>query len=171
MPTPDATTGEAFRDELRAQLAQCHYKIRHCVGQLSQDQLWHRAGESFNSIGNLVLHVTGNLRQRFLAVIGGEPDQRNRDAEFAERRSIPAAELLAGLDDVVVRIDGLLAALAPQRMLETRRYRMLRGDVENSVLGIAFQTIVHVAGHTQEIIALTRLQLGERYQFLEGRKP
>ncbi len=150
-----------------AQLDQCRHKIHHCVEQLSLEQLWHRSGEEFNSIGNLVLHLTGNLRQRLLAVVGPEPDQRDRAAEFAERRQIPAAELLASFDDVVRRADALLAGWPAERLLEMRRYGMLRGEVEGSVLSVILQTLVHLGGHTQEIIALSRLQLGDKYRFIQ----
>lgn len=161
--------GRLFLDEARVQLNQCHQKIRHCVGQLSDEQLWHRAGEQFNSIANLVLHLTGNVGQRFLSVVGGEPDDRDRDAEFAQRGPIPKTVLLERLDDVVGRADALLAALGPELLTEMRRYRMLRGEVQGSVLTVILQTLVHVAGHTQEIVALTRLQLPDAYRFMETR--
>jgi hypothetical protein len=168
MTTSDAAIGRSLVAEARSQLAQSHRKIEHCLGQLSDEQLWHRAGENFNSIANLVLHLAGNISQRMLAVVGGEPDVRDRAAEFAERGPIAKAELWARFDDAVRRSDALLASLAPERLIETRRYRMLRGEVENTVLGVIVQTLVHVGGHTQEIVALTRLQLREVYQFLES---
>ena len=60
-------------------------KIRHCVAQLSDEQLWWRPAESMNSIGNLVLHLAGNLRQWIVSGVGGETDTRERGREFAER--------------------------------------------------------------------------------------
>jgi hypothetical protein len=161
------STGRAFLDEVRGQLALCQSKIHHCLGQLSDQQLWHRAGDDFNSIANLVLHLTGNISQRFLSVVDNQPDTRNRDAEFAERGPIAKAELLAGLDAAIARADAVLAALEPARLLESRRHRRLRGEVETSVLGVILQTLVHVGGHTQEIIALTRLQLRDDYRYMD----
>ncbi len=116
-----------------------------------------------------MLHLTGNLRQRFLSVIGDEPDQRDRPAEFAARGPIAGAKLLADFEETVARIERLLSGFEPVRLVETRRYAMLRGEVENSVLGVALQTLVHLGGHTQEIIALTRRALGDQYRFLENR--
>lgn len=168
MSSADSAIGRAFLEEARGQLAQCRHKIHHCLAQLSDEQLWHRAGENFNSVANLVLHLTGNIAQRMLSVVGGEPDGRNRDAEFAARGPISQADLAAGFDDVVRRTDALFAALPPERLLETRRYRMLRGEVEGTVMTLILQTLIHVGGHTQEIVALTRLQLRDRYRFMEA---
>ena len=60
----------------------------------------------------------------------------------------------------------MLASLPNERLLETRRFHMLRGDVERPVVRVILQTLVHLGGHTQEIVALTRLQLRERYRFM-----
>src|SRR5262245_39927847 len=109
--TTNAEAAEITRaliDEARGQMAGCHRKIRHCVEQLSEEQVWHRAGDGFNSIANLVLHLTGNVRQRIGSIIGGEPDVRDRPLEFSERGPIAKSELLARL---AVAFDGADAVL------------------------------------------------------------
>jgi uncharacterized damage-inducible protein DinB len=156
----------AFLAEARDQFQNCHRRLAHCLDQLSDEQIWWRADERLNSIGNLLLHVTGNMRQRILSLIGDEPDTRDRDAEFAERRHVPGTELRQALDDTMRRVDALLESVDAQRLLETRRYHMLKGEVEGTVLTLIAQTAAHLTGHTQEIIAYTRMQLGERYRFL-----
>ena len=70
-------------------------------GLLTEEQLWTRYGENQNAAGNLVLHLTGNVRQWILSGIGGAEDTRVRDAEFAARGSVPAGELIAGLRGVI----------------------------------------------------------------------
>jgi hypothetical protein len=64
-------------------------KINHCLGQLSDEQVWWRSQPSLNSIGNLILHLSGNLRQWLVAGLGDAKDVRDRPAEFAERGPIP----------------------------------------------------------------------------------
>ena len=64
-------------------------RIKHCLGQLTDDQVWRRSQPSLNSIGNLILHLCGNLRQWIVAGLGGAPDERNRPAEFSERGVVP----------------------------------------------------------------------------------
>ncbi|MCH8828451.1 MAG: DUF664 domain-containing protein [Planctomycetes bacterium] len=68
--------------------------IRHCVEQLSPEKIWWRPHESMNSIGNLILHLAGNVRQWIVAGIGETADVRNRPAEFSQRGPIPSADLL-----------------------------------------------------------------------------
>lgn len=167
MPPTDLDVAQAYLLEARNQLQLCHRKLLHCVEQLNDDQLWWRAGEDFNSIANLLLHLDGNVRQRILSLIGGEPDRRNRQAEFAERGPIPRDELVSRLDGTLQKADEVLAQLDPQRLLEIRPYPMLKGEVEGTLLTLILQTLVHLGGHTQEIVAVTRLQLREGYRFMQ----
>ena len=163
--TADGEIGQAYLTEARQQLQECHRKIRHCLEQLTDEQVWWRAGDDFNSIANLLLHLNGNIGQRVLSLIGGLPRERNRAQEFAERGPISKAELLSRFDETVQQADAVLAALPAARLLETRRYQMLAGEVEKTLLAIILHTLVHLGGHTQEIVALTRMQLRERYRF------
>ncbi|KAB2950316.1 MAG: DUF1572 domain-containing protein, partial [Thermoanaerobaculia bacterium] len=70
-------------------------KIAAAVEPLGEEQVWWRADERSNSIGNLLVHLVGNLSQWVLAGLGGEPYERRRDAEFAARGGASKAELLA----------------------------------------------------------------------------
>ena len=58
-------------------------RIEGCVRQLSAAELWHRANPQCNSVGNLLLHLAGNVRQWIQCGIRGDTDLRNRDSEFA----------------------------------------------------------------------------------------
>ncbi|HEY2894137.1 MAG TPA: DUF1572 family protein [Pirellulales bacterium] len=159
--------GIEFLREARREMADCRRKIEHCVEQLSEEQLWWRPNEATNSIANLLLHLAGNIGQRIGSGVGGQPYDRDRDREFAERGPIGKVELRARLDRSIALADRVLAGLADEQLLEARRYRMLRGDVEASVLRLIVQTLVHLGGHTQEIIAMTRRQLGDAYRFMQ----
>ena len=167
MSVSNTEIGSALLAESRKQLEMCRAKIRHCVNQLNDEQVWHRAGAEFNSIANLLLHLDGNIRQRMLSLIGGAPDDRDRDREFSERGPIAKTELLARFEETIRRTDALLASLPSDRLLENRRYHMLKGEVEGTLVTLILHTLVHLGGHTQEIVALTRLQLRERYRFLQ----
>ena len=168
----DSAIAANFLTESRRQFRLIAGRVHHAVEQLDNEQIWWRAGEPFNSIGNLVLHLTGNISERIGSLVGGQAYERDRDREFAERKKIPTATLLARFDETMSQVEHVLSALPPERLLEKRRYRMLAGEVENTLMAIIVQNLVHVAGHTQEIIALTRTQLGERYRFqLPGSRP
>src|SRR5262245_7234497 len=85
-------------------------RIAHCLNQLTDAQVWVRERPDMNAIGNLVLHLTGNVRQLIVCNLSGEPDDRNRPAEFAAREPIPKAELLHRLNETVTRAKAAIAA-------------------------------------------------------------
>jgi hypothetical protein len=147
--------------EAAHELASALGKIKHCLGQLTDEQVWWRSGPSLNSIGNLVLHLCGNVRQWIVAGLGGAADGRNRPAEFSERGQIPKDELLRRLAAVVDEAGAVLARQTARQLLETRR---IQGFAVTGLKAI-FDSVPHFRGHTQEIISMTRLQLGDAYEF------
>ena len=157
--------GADFLSEARQQLAACAGTIRHCLAQLDDGQIWWRPRAEMNSIGNLVLHLIGNLQQRYLADIGGEPFDRDRFGEFTERRSIPRDDLSKRFHDTLDRVDTALAAMPDDLLREHRQYTVTAGTIDGTVQALIFRTLTHLAGHTQEILFMTRFQLGEKYIF------
>jgi hypothetical protein len=117
-----AAVGAAAANKLHGALA----RIEHCLGQLSDEQIWWRSRSDSNSIGNLLLHLCGNLRQWIVAGLGGVRDVRDRPAEFAERGPVPRAERIRRLDKVVGEAEKTLAKLTAGQFLETRRIQALK---------------------------------------------
>jgi len=152
-----AAVGSEAGKELTSALA----KIKHCLGQLTDEQVWWRSRPSLNSIGNLILHLCGNVRQWIVAGLGGAADSRDRPAEFSERGPIPKDELLRRLEAVVDEARTILARQTARQLLEARRIQGF--DVTG--LAAVFDSVPHFRGHTQEIVSLTRLQLGDAYRF------
>lgn len=157
----NVTIGRAFIELGRLRLADRAGRVEHCVGQLDDARVWWRPVESMNSVANILLHLGGNLRQWLVSGVGGAADIRDRPAEFAERGSIPRDELLRGFLATVAEADGVLASLHEARLLERRRIQ----GFDETVLSAIWGTLEHLGGHTQEIIYITRLQLGDRYRF------
>jgi hypothetical protein len=153
--------GRAFIDVARRHLAERADRIAHCVGQLDDVQVWWRPQGSMNSIANILLHLSGNLRQWIVSGVGGEPDVRDRPGEFSERGAIPKAELLGRVQAVVAQADAVLAGLDESRLLEPRRIQ----GFDETALSATWRSLEHLGGHTQEIIYISRLQLGDRYRF------
>jgi hypothetical protein len=151
----------AVGSEAGNELSSALDKIKHCLGQLTEEQVWWRSQPSMNSIGNLILHLCGNVRQWIIAGLGGAVDRRDRPAEFSERGPIPKDELLHRLEAVVDEAKAVLGRLTARRLLEAR---CIQGfDVTG--LGAIFDSVPHFRGHTQEIISMTRLRLGDAYKF------
>ncbi|MEX2560103.1 MAG: DUF1572 family protein [Pirellulales bacterium] len=151
----------ALAAEAANELADALGKIEHCLAQLTDQQVWWRSCESTNSIGNLVLHLAGNLRQWIVSGLGGAADQRDRPSEFAQRGGIASQELLGRLRGVVGEAQAALASLSPDELLRVRRIQ----GFEVSGLAAIFHSVPHFRGHTQEIVHLTRLELGDAYRF------
>ena len=90
-------------------------KIERCLEKLSDEQIWWRANEESNSIGNLILHLCGNARQWIVCGVGSAPDARNRDAEFEQRDLIPRDELVTLLRAPSQTFARLFSPSIPQR--------------------------------------------------------
>ena len=142
-------------------LRQAMLKVEHCCRQLTAGQIWTRPSPGMNSVGNLLLHVDGNLRQWALSGLGGQPDSRDRQAEFSAEVSTGAEVLLERLRQTVDEATSLFARLDHDAL--TRTYQIQ--GFECSGLAAMFHTSSHLVGHTHQIIQLTRLQLGANYEF------
>jgi hypothetical protein len=161
MATTNAYFADAYLVEAREQLAKASGTIRHCLSQLTDAQLSWRPHGSRNSIGNLVLHLCGNVRQWIISGVGGETDVRDRPKEFAERGPFRKEDVLRQLDKVVEQADAVLRTPRPLRLLERRRIQ----GFETTGLSAIFDSVAHFKGHSQEIVCLTRMQLGDSYRY------
>ena len=144
-------------------------KIEHCLEKLTDQQIWWRANNESNSIGNLVLHLCGNARQWIIAGVGSLPDTRVRDAEFEQRELIGRDQLLSLLRSTLAEIQVVLRALDPATILDRRQ---IQGhDVD--VLKAIFHVTEHFSMHTGQIIMLTKLLTATDLQFydFEGDAP
>lgn len=135
--------------------------ITHCVEQLNDEQVWWRPSASMNSIANLMLHVAGNMRQWIIAGVGHIDDTRNRPQEFAERGPIGKDELVRRLRDTAAEAVVTLTNANPDDLLVRRKIQSF--DVTG--FGAMFHSVAHLCGHTQEIVHMSRCQLGDRYEF------
>src|SRR5687768_1099425 len=152
-----------FLDRSRHYLAREYpTKIQRCLDVLPAEALWRRDDASENSVGNLLLHLAGNVRQWIVSGVGDVPDARHRSAEFDARHG-SASELLAALLDTLREADEVLASLDGSSLGERRR---IQGrDV--SVLDAVYHVVEHFSMHTGQIILLTKRYAPGRVQFYE----
>ena len=142
-----------------------HYqpKIERCLEKLTEEQIWWRANEESNSIGNLILHLCGNARQWIISGVGGQPDARVRDAEFEQRQVINRDELLTLLRSTLSELETTLRTLDPSTLLERRK---IQGD-DVDVLEAIFHVTEHFSMHTGQIIMLTKMLTASDLRFYD----
>lgn len=147
-------TAQAFIAQSR-ELLKTDYlpKIERCLERLTDEDVWWRASEESNSIGNLLLHLSGNVRQWIVSGVGGGADARVRQQEFDERAILPRTELLARLKQTLEEADGVLSSLDDARLLESRQIQ--GSDV--TVLEAVYHVVEHFSMHTGQIILLTKM--------------
>lgn len=138
-------------------LIQLSSRIQDCLGRLSNEQVWARGHESENSVGNLVLHLCGNVGQWIGSGIGGKQDTRQRDGEFAARGEMQPAQLTERLNQAVSEAAGIIRELSPQRLVEkttVQKYNV-------TVLAAIYHVVEHFSQHTGQIIFATKLLTGD----------
>jgi uncharacterized damage-inducible protein DinB len=144
-------------------------KVERCLERLTDDQIWWRPNEDSNSIGNLLLHLSGNARQWIVSGLGGEVDQRERQAEFDVRRVVSRAELLDRIKTTLNQVDETLAAFDQSRLLDTFSIQ----GTNVTALEAIFHVTEHFSMHTGQIILLTKLLTASDLHFydFEGAVP
>jgi hypothetical protein len=138
-------------------LGQYWPRLRRCVDALRDEQVWWRPNPACNSIGNLVLHLNGNVRQWMVASFKGLPDERNRPAEFSETGPIPTAVLLGQLSTTMQEASDVLSQLTEADLLA--RYKIQGYDVTG--LDAVYQVVEHFGLHYGQILHIAKTLTGE----------
>lgn len=136
-------------------------KIEEAVGKLSDEQIWHRSNDASNSIGNLLLHLEGNVRQHIISGVGQVPDTRNRPSEFAEKEGRSKENLLAALSRCVDEACAALDIIAREALLTTRVIQ----DKEVRLLDDIYHVVEHFSYHTGQIIWAAKAVTGKGFDW------
>jgi uncharacterized damage-inducible protein DinB len=132
-------------------------RIEDCLGRLAYDQVWLRGSGNENAVGNLVLHLCGNVTQWIGSGVAGRPDRRERDAEFAARGDVQPAELAARIRAVVDDAVVVIRSLPPARLAE--RITVQKYDV--TVMEAIYHVVEHFSMHTGQILFATKVLTGK----------
>lgn len=152
---------QAFVYQSRAFLNDVFFpKLKNAVDQLSDEDLWWRPNEVSNSIGNLILHLSGNLRMWIVAALGGVAIHRDREAEFKERQRIPKAELLSTLQQALQETNQVLAGIQEDVLL--RKYKISRYDITGT--WAIYHVVEHFSYHLGQILYIFKLRTGRAPQ-------
>ncbi len=137
-------------------------KIQACLNILPEADLWWRPNDRSNSVGNLLLHLAGNLNQWVVAGIGSGEDHRRRDLEFSASDGKDAATLVHELQQTVHQATQTLDALNTDSLNQ----RVTIQGVEVTVLGAIYHAVEHFSMHVGQIIYITKLRTGTDLNFV-----
>ena len=138
-------------------------RIRKCLALLSEDEIWWRGSESENSIGNLMLHLSGNVRQWIIAGLGGSPDRRERSKEFSARASYSKQAAFSLLESTVSEACEVLLGLSSEELLSTRTIQ----GFQCTGLQAVFHVVEHFSYHTGQIVFVTKLRTQKDMKFYD----
>jgi uncharacterized damage-inducible protein DinB len=151
----DRDLGETLLHLTRTRLLRDYpAQIETCLDVLDDEDLWWRPNEQANAVGNLVLHVSGSNRYYFDQVIGGRDTGRDRDAEFAARRSHTKAEVRQIWDETLRLVEERLTALDASRLMDTTD----RTGKVSTIAQILLHVTHHNAAHMGQIVWVTKLR-------------
>jgi uncharacterized damage-inducible protein DinB len=136
-------------------------RIVKCLQQLSEEEIWWRPNPASNSVGNLVLHLCGNVRQWIISGLGGEKDRRERDREFAEQGPVAREVLITQLRRTVREACRVLTRLSDESL--ARKYKIQ--GYRATGLEAAFHVSEHFGYHTGQVIYITKLKRAQDLKF------
>ena len=131
-------------------------RIEVCLGKLDDTQIWARGGENENAIGNLILHLAGNVRQWIVCSLGGSPVDRDRDSEFDARHGLTSAHLARQLHETVDAATAIIERLTTEQLTRTYEIQVYKASGVEAV----FHVVEHFAHHTGQIIFATKMMTG-----------
>lgn len=138
-------------------------RIKTCLEKLTTEQIWWRPNENSNSIGNLVLHLDGNVRQWILSGIAGVPDLRIRHLEFTSRKPIDAHALITILDNLQRDTHSVIRQVQLRDLLEKRPVQVYH----ETGVSILIHVTEHFSYHTGQIAYITKMLLDQQVDFYD----
>jgi hypothetical protein len=162
MSNPDSELAAIFLEHSRNRLLNQNWpRLKTCVESLTVEQVWWRPNEASNSVGNLILHLNGNVTQWLVASFNKDEDRRNRPEEFAAQGGLTVAELLSRLGATIAEAEKVLNRLTVEDLLanyEIQGYHV-RG------LDAVYQVVEHFGLHYGQIAYIAKLINGKDLGF------
>lgn len=153
-----------FIEQCVFRMQECTPRIRKCLDQLTEDEIWKRPNAASNSVGNLILHLNGNITQYILSSLGKLDDRRVRDEEFSTRGGYGKDELWKKLEATVHTAVSVIRRMEPNTLLERRSVQ----GFELSGVGIIVHVVEHYSYHTGQIAFWTKLLRDKDLGFYAG---
>lgn len=167
MPTqgehnPTDEVSKIFLRESKMRVAQARLSVMHCLDQLTDEDIWWAPREGENSVGILVQHLMGSLRQRIVSEVGREKDIRDRKKEFSSELKRSKEELKTAFNEILDQVVEVYDRQGNASLLEPRYIK----EFKSTALGVIYYTMGHLDLHVGQIVMLTKLKAGDKYKYL-----
>ncbi len=158
---PEDPSGALFLQFSSRKLQALASRVDTCLARLNQEQIWARNGDHENAVGNLVLHLCGNVGQWIICSIGGAPDHRQREAEFSARGDVNGKELRDRLAATDSQATAVISAFDAKRLSD----RVVIQGTDVSVLDAIYHVVEHFSMHAGQIIFITKMRTAAPLDF------
>jgi uncharacterized damage-inducible protein DinB len=139
-------------------------RLKKCLSELSEEEIWYRPNSETVSAGNLVLHLCGNVRQWIVSTLGRTADNRKRQTEFDEWGPIPTSELLERLESTLAEAESVIDKLEHEALTGIHRVQ----GMEETGVAILIHVVEHFSYHTGQISYITKSNRGIDLGYYRG---
>ncbi len=147
------TMRKEFIDQSIFRLEEALPRIVQCLNELTETQIWQRPNDNSNSVGNLVVHLCGNVRQYIISNLGNTPDTRTRDAEFAMRDGYDRLQLIEKITETTQQAVEVIRGMSEEDLMKVRSVQGFEQTGINSIIHV----VEHFSYHTGQIAFWTKL--------------
>jgi len=159
-------TDRLFLDYSVQKLGQAAGRVDECLARLTEEQVWARGSAHENAIGNLVLHLCGNVTQWIICSVGNAPNHRDRDAEFAAQ----GGTTLSTLRDLLRTTTNAAVAVIQSQTAEQLPCPIQIQEYKVTIITAIYHVVEHFAGHAGQIIFATKMLTGSDLGFYQHLK-
>ena len=139
-------------------------RVEKCLKEFSEKEVWLKPNKSTNSVGNLILHICGNITQYIISSLGNEEDARNRDLEFKTSGGYNKSELLSKLNSTIQQAVKIIKSQREDDLLSVRSVQAYK----LSGIGIIIHVVEHYSYHTGQIALWTKILRDKDLGFYAG---
>ncbi len=157
-------TDKIFLEQSARYMTMSLDRITLCLDKLDTSQIWFKPNQNTNSIGNLVLHLCGNICQYILSGLGEVEDKRDRESEFSLGSRVSKEELVSNIKSTIEASCETILSVENQLLFKEFK---LQGFTMTGLEAILHVT-EHLSYHTGQIALLTKLARDEDLGFYKG---
>ena len=144
MGLPEQIRNTLVADVKRRIIDESMPRIRKCLNELKEEEIWHRPNENTVSVGNLLLHLNGNVRQWILTGIGKQPDIRERDAEFHAEKTVSGSDLYSKLENTMADIVPVLDNIKSEDLVKSENIQGFKETIISMLIHVTEHFSYHV---------------------------